>query len=96
MPKPPVMTERFRLQVELTHERVQAIDRLVTLTGMASRKEFLDNALSLMAWAIREKQKGRMIASVEEHDPEGFREVTMPCLEHLSPAHASPQEKSSS
>ncbi|MDB6117914.1 MAG: hypothetical protein JWO08_1695 [Verrucomicrobiaceae bacterium] len=92
MPKPPVAaTERFRLQVELTNERVQAIDKLVNITGMASRKEFLDNALSLMAWAIREKQKGRLIASVEEADPKGYREVTMPCLEHLGTANV-PQE----
>lgn len=94
MPDSPVPSpsDRFRLQVEMTNERVSAIDKLVKITGMGSRKEFLDNALSLMAWAIRERQHGRIIASVSPADSSNYREVLMPSLAHLSQAYVTPQE----
>lgn len=90
--EPPV--ERVRLQVEMTKERLAAIDQLTEITGMGTRKEFLDNALTLLAWAIRERQKGRTIASVSE-DGQSFREVMMPCLDmellHHEKAKATPE-----
>ncbi len=84
--------ERFRLQVEMSSARVATIDTLVNLTGMSSRKEFFDNALSLMAWAIREAQKGRAIGSIDLDNPSEVREVTMPCLSHLHPIHGQKEE----
>ncbi|RYZ74486.1 MAG: hypothetical protein EOP09_00355 [Proteobacteria bacterium] len=75
--------ERVRLQVDMTKERLDGIDKLVTITGMASRKELLDNALTLMAWAIRETRCGNLIASMNRSD-NSFREVTMPCLHYAS------------
>jgi hypothetical protein len=87
-----IPAERVRLQVEMTKERLKSVDTLAELTGMASRKEFLDNALTLMAWAIRERQKGRMIASVSQ-DQESFTELMMPCFELSSnEAERSPEK----
>jgi hypothetical protein len=72
--------ERVRLQVEMSKDRLASIDQLMEATGMGTRKEFLDNALTLLAWAIRERQKGRSIASVSA-DGTSFKEVMMPCLD---------------
>mgnify|MGYP003674245291 CR=1 FL=1 len=88
-----LQSDRFRLQVELTNERMSAIDSLVKVTGMGSRKEFFDNALALMAWAIREREKGRIIASVDHDDSNDYREILMPCLAHLSHANVISKEE---
>lgn len=71
--------EKTRLQVDMNREKLEGIDRLVEITGVATRKELLDNALTLLAWAVRETRKGRPIGSVNEEGKE-FREVAMPCL----------------
>lgn len=72
--------ERVRLQVEMSKDRLASIDQLMEATGMGTRKEFMDNALTLLAWAIRERHKGRSIASVSA-DGTSFKEVMMPCLD---------------
>lgn len=73
-------SDRVRLQVDMTKERLAGIDKLVTLTGMASRKELLDNALTLIAWAIRESRSGNAIVSMDLSN-QTFRELAMPCLD---------------
>ena len=71
--------EKTRLQVDMTRERLEAIDQLVRITGLATRKELLDNALTLLAWAVRETRKGRPIGSADQSGG-NFKEVAMPCL----------------
>lgn len=46
---------------------------------MRTRKEFVDAALTILAWAVREKMKGKEIGSI---DPEEgtYEELIMPCL----------------
>ena len=72
-------SDKTRLQVNMHRKRLEDIDQLIRLTGMATRTEFLDNSLALMAWAIRERQKGHRIAAVYPCDDK-YVEVTMPCL----------------
>jgi len=74
------ITDRVRLQVEMTKERINSIDKLAEITGMASRKEVLDNALTILAWAVREVSSGKIIASMNLKDST-FRELAMPCLD---------------
>lgn len=87
-------SDRVRLQVELTEERMNAIDKIVKLTGMASRKEFFDNALAAMAWMVREVQSGRIIASVS-HDHSSFKELVMPSLTPISNSNVFPEKTTS-
>jgi hypothetical protein len=49
-------------------------------TGVATRKDFFNQALSLLVWAIKERKKGRIIASVDEARKD-FSEVVMPVLD---------------
>jgi hypothetical protein len=71
--------EKTRLQVDMTRERLDAIDQLVSITGLATRKDLLDNALTLLAWVVRETRRGRAIGSADISG-ENFKEVAMPCL----------------
>jgi hypothetical protein len=74
--------EIVRIQLDLPQRQVKELESLIELTGVATRKDFINGALSLLVWAIREKQKGRIIASVDE-STDRYKEVTMPMLDYL-------------
>jgi hypothetical protein len=70
-----------RVQIELTPDNLQRLDRLMEEVGLRTRKELMLNALTLLAWAVRERRAGRVIASIDEDRQS--REVLLPILESL-------------
>jgi metal-responsive CopG/Arc/MetJ family transcriptional regulator len=68
-----------RVQLDLPERQVMELDVLMQETGVATRKDFFNQALSLLLWAIKEKKEGRIIASVDEANKH-YREVVMPVL----------------
>lgn len=70
----------MRIQLELPEDRVRELDVLMEETGLTTRKDLLNQALTLFQWAVRERQAGRMIASVDE-EHQRYKELTMPALE---------------
>ena len=72
-----------RVQLDLPERQVMELDVLMKETGVATRKDFINQALSLLLWAIKEKKEGRIIASVDEANKH-YREVVMPVL-NISP-----------
>jgi metal-responsive CopG/Arc/MetJ family transcriptional regulator len=73
------MPETQRVQLDLPERQVKELDGLMKETGVATRKDFFNQALSLLLWAIKEKKEGRIIASVDEVNKQ-YREVVMPVL----------------
>lgn len=73
------MPETQRVQLDLPEQKVIELDGLMKETGIATRKDFFNQALSLLVWAIKEKKEGRIIASVDQAKKE-WREVVMPVL----------------
>jgi hypothetical protein len=71
----------IRIQLELSESRVRELENLMDETGLATKKDLINQALTLFEWAIREKRAGRMIASVDEASQK-YKEVLMPALEH--------------
>lgn len=71
-----------RFQVETSDVMDKAIDRLMARVGLRTKKELFENALSLMSWAVREVERGRVIASVDEKN-ERYSELQMPFLQHV-------------
>jgi metal-responsive CopG/Arc/MetJ family transcriptional regulator len=69
-----------RIQLELPEDRVRELDELMDQTGLSTRKDLLNQALTLFKWALRERQAGRMIASVDEAQNR-YKELSMPALE---------------
>jgi len=67
----------MRLQFEMTEERVKEIDDLIERLGLKTRVNLLNEALTLYEWAIRERESGRIIASVDEAEDK-YKEVDMP------------------
>lgn len=72
-----------RVQFELTEEKVRELEALMEESGVKTKKDFINNALTLLEWAIEEKKAGRMIASVDKNE-ESYREVLMPLLSNMA------------
>ncbi len=72
-----------RLQVELHEEIIKAIDLQKDDLGINTRKEYVKAALSSFAWMVREKKKGRSIASINSDS--SYNELMMPCFDCIRP-----------
>lgn len=80
--KGPIRDTPARFQVEIMREELNEMERLCELGGLSSKKELLNNALTLLKWAVRQKQQGFSIASVDEKG-DVHRELEMPYLESV-------------
>ena len=70
-----------RIQFEMPEDKAKELDVLMSETGVQSKKELFNNALTLLKWAIKETKHGNSIASVDEKNGK-YRELQMPILSH--------------
>jgi hypothetical protein len=68
-----------RIQFEVNEQLASILESLMADTGIRTKKDLLNNALTFFAWAIREKKAGRTIASFDEQN-KTLKEVVMPSL----------------
>lgn len=78
----PEKSDPVRIQLDLPRRQVDELQALMEETGVATRKDFINTALSFLIWAIKERRKGRIIASVDEAN-DTYREVVMPMLNNI-------------
>jgi hypothetical protein len=71
--------ELVRIQFELPKDKVAELEDLMKETGVQTKKELFNNALTLLKWAVREAGRGNSIASVDEARGK-YRELHMPIL----------------
>ena len=69
-----------RIQLDIPDERVAQLDAMMKETGITTRKELFNNALTLFEWAVTEKKLGHDIAAVDEDDKK-LKHILMPTLE---------------
>lgn len=67
----------IRIQLDLPEPRVRELDSLMRKAQITTRKDLFNSALTLLAWALSERDKGRIIASLDE-DTGGYKELVMP------------------
>ena len=72
-----------RIQLEIPGEKYSQIEALMQKAGLRTKTEFINNALTLLSWAIREVEQGRSIASVDKGN-ERYREILLPALENVA------------
>ncbi len=77
-----------RIQVEFDKCGLAQIEELKEKTGISTYKELFNNALTILAWAVEQRESGRMVASIDEEQNQ-FRELQMPTLEHAAWVSAS-------
>ena len=76
-----------RFQIVISREKLDELEQLSSLAGFDSKKELLDNALSLWKWAVRQIQQGYSIASVNEAEADLTKQIRlimeMPCFSYV-------------
>ena len=72
-----------RIQFEMPEDKARELDVLMQETGVQSKKELFNNALTLLKWAIKETRNGNSIAAVDEKHGK-YRELQMPILSHAA------------
>jgi hypothetical protein len=85
----------FNLVLSETQEAL--LKQVMSLCDLSSKKEAVENALTLLGWAAIESAKGHSIASVDEKR-KSYQEITTPALQNArmkaklerakQPAHA--------
>jgi hypothetical protein len=72
-----------RLQFELSYDKLQEFERLRLEGGFETRKELLNNALTLLSWAIRHAQAGHTISALDEKSDKSY-DLEMPFLTYAA------------
>lgn len=72
----------IRIQIEYADDKLKQLEALMAETGARTKKELISNALTLLAWAVREKKAGYSIASVDKS--RRYREVLLAALENVT------------
>jgi len=72
----------MRLQMEITEQQSAHLENLIQNTGLSTKKDLFNNALTLLSWAIDEVRNGNTIAAVNE-EQKLYRELNMPVLSHV-------------
>lgn len=73
-----------RLQIELDASQMEELEQLMQEGKARTKKDFINAALTLLKWAMREKRAGRIIASVDE-EKDIYKEIEMPILSEVKP-----------
>jgi hypothetical protein len=84
----------MRLNLEINDTQMNSLKALQERTAASSMKDLVNNALTLLEWAVDETAKGNEIAALNEDDT-NYRVLVMPLLQHVAkkerkemPAHA--------
>ena len=72
-----------RIQFELPNGKVKHIEELMREANIRTKKDLLNNALTLLEWAIKEKKRGHEIASIDEKS-KAYKEIVMPILSNVA------------
>lgn len=73
------MANMVRIQIDLPEDKVEALEALMKETGVTTKKDLFNNALTLLEWVIKEVKAGRTIASLNEANM-SYKELAMPIL----------------
>lgn len=73
------MGDFVKYQVVLSESKV---DEIKVDSGIKKNKELFNFALSLLEWSLKEKQKGRIIVSLDEENQK-YKEILIP-TNHIS------------
>jgi hypothetical protein len=88
------MKKKIRVLLEFPEERIKEIDILMEKTNTATRKDYFNNALTLLEWAIKESERSRNIASIDKKAGR-FSELQMPILSSVYSELANKEELTS-
>ena len=71
-----------RIQFEVSENKLEEINQLKEQMGLHTRTDLFNYALTLLKWAIKEEEKGRIIASIDEEQGTQ-KQIEIPRVERL-------------
>jgi hypothetical protein len=71
-----------RIQFEVSEDKLREIDQLRDDMGVSTRTELFNYALTLLKWALREEQLGRVVASLDESTGK-YKQLEIPRVNRL-------------
>ena len=86
------MPNMTRIQFELSKDKVKELEDIMEESGIRTKKDLFNNALTLLEWAIRESKAGRVIASIDEKGKK-YKEILMPILAAICRREKAKKEK---
>jgi hypothetical protein len=57
-----------RIQFDIDENKLKIIKKTMSKNGIKTMVDYINLALNLLQWAIKEKQSGRIIASIDESE----------------------------
>jgi hypothetical protein len=72
----------MRLNLEFSEQRVEDLKRLLDETDTATMKDLVNNAFTVLEWAIDETNAGNEIAAINE-GKQVFRVLITPILQRV-------------
>ncbi len=73
----------MRLNFEFSEQRVGDLKRLIDETGTDTMKDLVNNAFTILEWAVDETKAGNEIAAVNESE-QVYRVLITPILQRLA------------
>lgn len=80
-----------RLQFEIPRKEAEELDQLQESLGLKTRVALFNEAITFYKWAVDERRKGRIIASVDE-EKEEYKEIEMTSFPDPHPDQAVDEE----
>jgi hypothetical protein len=77
------MAKLYKLQVELSPSQLALLNELQEAGDLRTKKDLLDNAFTLLKWAVKQKQEGNLIVSMNKQTG-AVRELEYPYLQHAA------------
>ena len=74
--------ENIRVQIDLPVDRVREIDELMKLSGIGTRKLYIEYSLAVMKWALAQSRDNRAVVSFNE-TTNSYKELSMPPLDNI-------------
>jgi hypothetical protein len=80
--KKDVEIEPLEINARLAGENANKFRQLMNDTGLRTNQEMLNEALTLLSWAVKETKDGKNVAAVDEAN-KAYRAVYMTALENV-------------
>jgi hypothetical protein len=78
-----VEMRKFQFWADLSDTEYNEINALRATLGLKTTTDLLNAALTLMKWAVTQRQTGRVITSVDDAN-KTYVELSMSCLDQVS------------
>lgn len=69
----------YRIQLDIPDDKAKDLEDLMAKTGISTKQDLFNHALTMFEWAVNEKLVGRYIATVDENS-QTLKELRMPTL----------------